>query len=123
MKSFIIYNYDELIEQQLLNVGVDATSIFGEHELNNRFLVYYDHDILDQKNVKSSKIVLSDDNYHEHYCRSFLWSNVDQLHALQNNYYFFIGMYMRVSNLLRQLDFTKSEKNLKNQREYNFYKF
>ena len=121
--SVITYNYDDLIEQQLSNMGIDACSIFDTHEPDNRFPVYHVHGILDEAGVKSSKIVLSEDDYHEQYRRSFLWSNVEQLHALQNNNCFFIGLSMTDPNLRRLLDFTKSEANSKNQRDYRCFAF
>lgn len=121
--SIITYNYDDLMEQQLSNIGIDACSIFDSHEPDSRFPVYHVHGILDEAGVKSSRIVLSEDDYHEQYRRSFLWSNVEQLHALQNNNCFFIGLSMTDPNLRRLLDFTKSEKNSKNQRDYRCFVF
>lgn len=123
VKSIISYNYDDLIEQQLLAVGIDAASIFDTHEPDNRFPVYHVHGILDQADFKSSRIVLSEDDYHEQYRRPFLWSNIEQLHALQNHNCFFIGLSMMDPNLRRLLDFTKSEANSKRQREHHSFAF
>lgn len=123
VKSIITYNYDDLIEQQLSAIGIDAASIFDTHEPDNRFPVYHVHGILDQEGLKSSKIVLSEDDYHEQYRRPFLWSNIEQLHALQNHNCFFIGLSMMDPNLRRLLDFTKSEENSKKQREYHCFAF
>ena len=123
VKSIITYNYDDLIEQQLSAIGIDAASIFDTHEPDNRFPVYHVHGILDQADFKSSKIVLSEDDYHEQYRRPFLWSNIEQLHALQNHNCFFIGLSMMDPNLRRLLDFTKSEANSRQQREHHCFAF
>lgn len=123
VKSIITYNYDDLIEQQLANIGVSSCSVFDTHEPDDRFPVYHVHGILDQMGIKSSDIVLSEDDYHEQYRRSFMWSNVEQLHALQNNNCFFIGLSMTDPNLRRLLDFTKSEANDNNQRDAHCYAF
>ena len=123
VKSIITYNYDDLIEQQLANIGVTTSSVFDTHEPDHRFPVYHVHGILDQKGIKSSDIVLSEDDYHEQYRRSFMWSNVEQLHALQNNNCFFIGISMTDPNLRRLLDITRSEANGKNQRDFHCFAF
>lgn len=123
VKSIITYNYDDLIEQQLEKIGVASCSVFDTHEPDGRFPVYHVHGILDQRGIKSSEIVLSEDDYHEQYRRSFMWSNVEQLHALQNNNCFFIGLSMTDPNLRRLLDFTKSEANDKNQRDSHCFAF
>lgn len=123
VKSIITYNYDDLIEQQMANIGVATSSVFDTHEPDGRFPVYHVHGILDQEGIKSSDIVLSEDDYHEQYRRSFMWSNVEQLHALQNNNCFFIGLSMTDPNLRRLLDITRSEANDKNQRDSHCFAF
>ena len=123
VRSVVTYNYDDLIEQQLSNIGIDAASIFDTHEPDSRFPVYHVHGILDHKRMKSSRIVLSEDDYHEQYRRPFLWSNVEQLHALQNHNCFFIGLSMMDPNLRRLLDFTKSEANSRGQRDHHCFAF
>lgn len=123
VKSIITYNYDDLIEQQMANIGVATSSVFDTHEPDGRFPVYHVHGILDHEGIKSSDIVLSEDDYHEQYRRSFMWSNVEQLHALQNNNCFFIGLSMTDPNLRRLLDITRSEANDKNQRDSHCFAF
>ena len=123
VKSIITYNYDDLIEQQLANIGVPTCSVFDTHEPDGRFPVFHVHGILDQEGMKSSNIVLAEDDYHEQYRRAFMWSNVEQLHALQNNNCFFIGLSMTDPNLRRLLDFTKSEANNNHQRDFHCFAF
>jgi len=123
VKSIITYNYDDLIEQQLANIGVPTCSVFDTHEPDGRFPVFHVHGILDQEGMKSSNIVLAEDDYHEQYRRTFMWSNVEQLHALQNNNCFFIGLSMTDPNLRRLLDFTKSEANNNHQRDFHCFAF
>lgn len=123
VKSIITYNYDDLIEQQLANISVATSSVFGPHEPDGRFPVFHVHGILDQKGLKSSDIVLAEDDYHEQYRRAFMWSNVEQLHALQNNNCFFVGLSMTDPNLRRLLDFTKSEASNNNKRDSHCFAF
>ena len=123
VKSIITYNYDDLIEQQLANIGVPTCSVFGPHEPDGRFPVFHVHGILDQEGMKSSDIVLAEDDYHEQYRRAFMWSNVEQLHALQNNNCFFIGLSMTDPNLRRLLDFTKSEASNNNKGDSHCFAF
>ena len=123
VKSIITYNYDDLIEQQLANIGVPTCSVFDTHEPDGRFPVFHVHGILDQEGMKSSNIVLAEDDYHEQYRRAFMWSNVEQLHALQNNNCFFVGLSMTDPNLRRLLDFTKSEANNNHQRDFHCFAF
>lgn len=123
VKSIITYNYDDLIEQQLANIGVPTSSVFGPHEPDGRFPVFHVHGILDQEGMKSSDIVLAEDDYHEQYRRAFMWSNVEQLHALQNNNCFFVGLSMTDPNLRRLLDFTKSEASNNNKGDSHCFAF
>ena len=123
VKSIITYNYDDLIEQQLANIGVPTSSVFGPHEPDGRFPVFHVHGILDQEGMKTSDIVLAEDDYHEQYRRAFMWSNVEQLHALQNNNCFFVGLSMTDPNLRRLLDFTKSEASNNNKGDSHCFAF
>lgn len=123
VKSIVTYNYDDLIEQQLSNINVSSASIYDTHDPDNRFPVYHVHGILDYQKLNMSRIVLSEDSYHEQYRRSFMWSNVEQLHALQNHNCFFIGLSMTDPNLRRLLDFARSEANSRNQRDIHCFAF
>ena len=123
VKSIITYNYDDLIEQQLANIDIPAASIYDTHDPVNRFPVYHVHGIIDQSKTYIPRIVLSEDSYHEQYRRSFMWSNVEQLHALQNHNCFFIGLSMTDPNLRRLLDFARSEANNKHQRDIHCFAF
>lgn len=123
VRSIITYNYDDLIEQQLANIDVSTASICDTHDPTNRFPVYHVHGIIDYSKTYIPKIVLSEDSYHEQYRRSFMWSNVEQLHALQNHNCFFIGLSMTDPNLRRLLDFARNEANSKNQRDIHCFAF
>ena len=50
--------------------------------------------------------MLSEYDYHNIYRESYNWSNVEQLHALDRNICFFIGLSMTDPNLRRLLDFS-----------------
>lgn len=123
VRSIVTYNYDDLIEQQLKAIGFDAYSMYKMHEPNSGFPVCHVHGILGQDKKAYTSIVLSEQDYHEQYLRPFLWSNIEQLHALQNHNCFFVGMSMTDPNLRRLLDSTKGGKNSRNQQDFHCFAF
>lgn len=107
--SIITYNYDDLIEQGLKKINLDNIPVFGDAQLSTAMPIYHVHGYLPQEKDYPSKIVLSEREYHEIYRRSFHWSNVEQLHAMQRSVCFFIGMSMTDPNLRRLLDIAQGE--------------
>lgn len=53
--------------------------------------------------------VLSEESYHELYREVYQWSNVEQLHALNNTVCVFIGLSMTDPNLRRLLEFSYTQ--------------
>ncbi len=107
--SIVTYNYDDLIEQGLKNVNLDNIPVFGDVQHSTALPVYHVHGYLSQEKDYPSEIVLSEKEYHEIYRRSFHWSNVEQLHAMQRSVCFFIGLSMTDPNLRRLLDIAQGE--------------
>lgn len=107
--SIITYNYDDLIEQGLKSINLDNIPVFGDIQHSTALPIYHVHGYLPQKKDYPSNIVLSEKEYHEIYRRSFHWSNVEQLHAMQRSVCFFIGLSMADPNLRRLLDIAQGE--------------
>ena len=107
--SIITYNYDDLIEQGLKNINLDNIPVFGDVQHSTALPIYHVHGYLPQEKDYPSDIVLSEKEYHEIYRRSFHWSNVEQLHAMQRSVCFFIGLSMTDPNLRRLLDIAQGE--------------
>lgn len=107
--SVITYNYDDLIEQGLKEKKVDCEPVFGFESHGTYLPVCHVHGYLSQDENSPSTIVLSEREYHDIYRRSFHWSNVEQLHAMQRSTCFFIGLSMTDPNLRRLLDIAQGE--------------
>lgn len=108
--SIITYNYDDLMETALERNGISTARVFLKNRnKRNEFPVYHVHGLIPQmKRDIASTPVFSEKEYHEMYKEAYHWSNVEQLHALDRNTCFFIGMSMKDPNLRRLLDISRS---------------
>lgn len=107
VESVINYNYDNLIELQMEGQTVHVCSITkGNRAINHYIPIYHVHGLLEKDGGSSgsSEIVLSEDEYHAMYNDAYIWSTIEQLHALNNKHCFFIGLSMNDPNLRRLLD-------------------
>ena len=106
----ITYNYDDLIENELTRQSVENYSVYGLNEPSTSFPIYHVHGVVSMSDRKpSSRIVFSERDYHDVYRKSYSWSNVEQLHALQRSNCFFIGLSMSDPNLRRLLDMARED--------------
>lgn len=106
----ITYNYDDLIENELTRQSVENYSVYGCNEPSPSFPIYHVHGVVSTSNATpSSQIVFSERDYHNVYRKSYDWSNVEQLHALQRSNCFFIGLSMSDPNLRRLLDIARED--------------
>lgn len=102
----ITYNFDDVLEQ---NMKRDYCSITEENRIDpGYFPIYHVHGFLPESpSDPSSRIVFSEEKYHEVYKLSYHWSNIEQLHSLANTTCFFIGLSMKDPNVRRLLDIAK----------------
>lgn len=108
--SIITYNYDDLLETALEHQGVSVARIYlkGRNH-RNELPVYHVHGLIPKvNNGIISTPILGEKEYHQIYKESYHWSNVEQLHALDRNTCFFIGMSMTDPNLRRLLDISQT---------------
>ena len=111
VESIITYNYDDLVETAIRLRGYkQAYSVVAKsRNTSNELPVYHVHGLIPHnKSEIASFPVLSEKDYHDIYRESYHWSNIEQLHALDRNSCFFIGLSMTDPNLRRLLDFSYS---------------
>ena len=122
VESVITYNYDDLVETAINKRGnKKAFSVYAKsRNANVELPVYHVHGLIPQdKSEIAATPVLSEKHYHDIYRKSYHWSNIEQLHALDRNSCFFIGLSMSDPNLRRLLDFSHSD----NDNEIHHYAF
>ena len=105
-KSIITYNFDDVMERALGNVGIKNYPIFGMNHPQQALPIYHVHGFIPYKTpqIVKSVPVLSEEEYHRVYANSYNWSNVEQIHALSRTTCIFIGLSMTDPNLRRLLD-------------------
>ena len=114
VESIITYNYDDLIEHEFLKQCDGDQKYETIYEKNralcNQLPIYHVHGFIPREKVKGyqPKPILSEYEYHSIYKEAFHWSNVEQLHALDRNTCFFIGLSMTDPNLRRLLDISNT---------------
>lgn len=110
LDSIITYNYDDIVEAALEKRGVSVSRIYLKNRNHrNEFPIYHVHGLIPQENQGIvSTLILSEREYHEMYKEAYNWSNVEQLHALDRNTCFFIGLSMTDPNLRRLLDISRA---------------
>lgn len=107
VESIISYNYDNLLEKDLTSKRIQNRAIFeGGRTTVFEKPLYHIHGYAPQGRQHCSKLVFSEEDYHDQYRNAFLWSNIEQLHALNRNTCIFIGLSMLDPNLRRLLDFS-----------------
>lgn len=108
--SIITYNYDDLIELALEHRGISVARItYKGRNHRNEFPVFHVHGLISKEdNGIVSTPIIGEKEYHQMYKESYHWSNVEQLHALDRNTCFFIGMSMMDPNLRRLLDISRT---------------
>ena len=119
--SIITYNYDDLVESSLENRGVNVARIYQKsRNYRNELPIYHVHGLIPREiNGIIPTPILGEKEYHQMYKESYHWSNVEQLHALDRNICFFIGLSMTDPNLRRLLDISRSGGD-KDNRHYAF---
>lgn len=112
VSRIITLNYDDLIETEMDKEAVKYELIYEEGIINDEALpIIHVHGVLRQLKPNTGLPVLSEEEYHDIYKRSFHWSNIEMLHAFYRSTCIFIGLSMSDPNLRRLLEFVASESN------------
>lgn len=130
VESVITYNYDMLVEDRMNELfthpNVKVSPVFENNRIGKDCVpVYHVHGVIPNPSTESSfkpYIVLAEDDYHKLYMHSYDWSNIEQLHALDRNVCFFIGLSMSDPNLRRLLDFSHAKQEEDKPTHYAFLK-
>jgi len=111
IKSIVTYNFDDLIERELVRRSIDGISIYSPEEIKSadELPIYHVHGFLPEEKkeyegLDRSTLVFSEEGYHQIYLESYHWSNLVQLNRLKNNTCIMIGLSMSDPNLRRLLD-------------------
>ena len=109
--AIINYNFDDLIEKNLSELGIKYYSIYREGMIpdKNQLGIYHVHGFLPQKredynDLAESLLVFSEEGYHKLSLDPYNWANLTQLNFLTNNTCLFIGLSMTDPNLRRLLE-------------------
>ena len=108
LDSIITFNFDGLIEENLLASRIPSRAIYTEaiRHSSDELPIYHVHGYLPRngKLTSESDIVFSEDAYHGQFIDPFSWSNLIQLNKLTHNTCLFVGISLTDPNLRRLLD-------------------
>ncbi len=124
LNSIITFNFDDLIEKNLIKNRIKHRPIHseGQRALNSEIPIYHPHGYLPrgQKLTEQNEIVFSEDAYHSQFIEPFSWSNLVQLNHLNNNTCLLVGISLTDPNLRRLLDVSMRKNPDKQLRHYIF---
>lgn len=123
IKAVVTYNFDDLLEKELTSTGDVFRSIFREGDIptNDELPIYHVHGFLPESTepydqLEESKLVFSEEGYHEIYIDSYHWSNLVQLNLYRESTCLFVGLSLTDPNLRRLLEI--SARRASNQRHF-----
>lgn len=109
--AILTYNFDDLIERELLARDLVHKSIFEDVDLARpeELPVYHVHGFLPENrsrypNIDKGTLVFSEEGYHQIYRDAYHWSNLVQLSSLRETCCLMIGLSLTDPNLRRLLE-------------------
>lgn len=118
VKSVITYNFDDLLERQLISNSILHRCIYTNNESfdPDELPVYHVHGFLPENRklydgLDKSTLVFSEEGYHHIYSDSYHWSNLVQLNSFRENSCLMVGLSMTDPNLRRLLDISSKTLN------------
>lgn len=111
IRAVVSYNFDDLLEKELMASGDRYRSIFreGDSPSHEELPIYHAHGFLPEdrsgyENLEESRLVFSEEGYHEIYVDAYHWSNLVQLNLLRDSTCIFVGLSLTDPNLRRLLE-------------------
>lgn len=107
LNSIITFNFDDLIENALLQHKVECCSIWKEGQMHgiDELPIYHVHGFLpNKKDIVEPNLVFSEEAYHSQFIDPYSWANLIQLNTFFSNICLFVGISLSDPNLRRLLD-------------------
>ena len=112
--SIITYNFDDMLEQHFAGKNFKFTIYDGNNfkTKNSGLPIYHVHGFLQQHvaATEETKIIFSEEDYHEQYHDPFSWNTLIQLDKYRSNSCLFIGTSLTDPNQRRLLELGKKHK-------------
>lgn len=106
--SIVVFNFDALIEENLLKSHITHKAIYSElvNATNDELPVYHVHGYLPRQGTipDGMQLVFSEDGYHSQFLEPFTWANLIQLQKLTQNVCLFVGISLTDPNMRRLVD-------------------
>lgn len=126
LDSIITYNYDDILEDTLLNSNIEIPfkPIYkvGMNYKKGELPIYHVHGYLPQNQEidRENSITLSENLYHRQYIDVYSWNNMVQINKFKDNVCIFIGISLTDPNIRRLLDIAKVQKGDNQKNHYLF---
>ncbi len=126
LDSIITYNFDDVLEQKLSNVGIEIPfkPIYGIgiNPVNGELPIFHVHGYLPNKGKprNQNKITFGENIYHEQYNEVYSWNNITQINKFRDKTCLFIGSSLTDPNIRRLLDIAKLQKGKSKEFHYIF---
>lgn len=106
--NIINYNYDSVLENYLSDNKIDYNVIFKRHDIKNNRVksgvnIYHPHGYIKFKGGPKSKIILTEEEYHNELTEPYTWSNIIQITKFSSSTCVFIGCSMVDPNIRKLL--------------------
>jgi hypothetical protein len=115
--SVITYNFDDLLEEVLLEEGIQHRSIYSArlHPLETELPIFHAHgflprDIGNFDGLEEGLLAFSEEGYHQLFRDPYHWTNVIQLQAFQQQTCIFVGLSLTDPNLRRLLEYAATSR-------------
>lgn len=128
LDSIISYNFDDLVEQHLLNTNVEIPfrPIYGigMNPKLGELPIYHVHGYLPEigKLGDNNQITFGENVYHKQYTDIYSWNNIVQINKFRDYTCLFIGSSLTDPNIRRLLDIARIQKGEREEFHYVFKK-
>jgi len=116
VRALVTYNFDDLIEVELDNLGLKYRPIYRDVDipLKDELGVFHVHGFLPRDSsgydgISESLLVFSEKNYHTLMQDPYFWSNLIQLNFFRENTCLLVGLSGTDPNLRRLLEIAKGK--------------